>query len=70
MARDVRGVSVAWRARLARVWDMVGWAVLAYLLWRLLGPRESAGMEGVTGVREVVDLPRGRPAVVEVATHT
>jgi hypothetical protein len=70
VAREARGVSVAWRGRLGRVWDAAGWALLAYLLWRLLGPRGSAGLEGVTGVGGVVDLPRGRPAVVEVAMHT
>jgi len=70
MAHEAQGVTVGWRLRLGRVWDAAGWAVLVYVLWRFLGPQSSADLNGVTGLRGVVDLPRGRPAVVEVATHT
>ncbi|MEB3299226.1 MAG: hypothetical protein VKO21_07045 [Candidatus Sericytochromatia bacterium] len=58
------------RARVGRLLDLAAWGLLAVVLWRFLGPQGSADLAGVRGVRGTLDLPPGRPAVIEVASHT
>ena len=56
--------------KVEKLFDRVAWLVVAFVLWRFLGPRGSADLAGVTGPAGIAGLPAGRPAVLEVSSHT